>query len=1099
MRLLSLCVLPVLLLLYSTHAVLQRFPSCTGRLRVCQDGEQPTIEEVVNGTVRSSRVCSENKLERNTVILTGAGWWSSVYIMWIVQIILEEALQVPVQIENVHGGNTQLWEFDTQVLDVLDNRLYSWDALHAASSGSMDCSSGFRANYYADVPADLGASGCVENCYPCAHAMLEVWPNGQEAEFERYVSALKTVEFGGSLGMIGEFGWWATKTALDANPLLSTFRGLTQAQDTKVFKYAMSFGEYCNHTYAQWYWIVITMNPFAMNSSVPAHFCHYFFTYTMATEYGLIYQGASDSNFLDTRLQQLGKCAAAQVSEVFEFYDLCFRFWLTRVDLYEKLPLAEAELIRNGYGNHRFLFPGFFTEISSTQGGHAFGMLHSESCAGGTLMETPVRTTAWNGWSTMRFGEDGFYRFPAYDVDLISAHNLALKPFNTRTEVSQILEVSGRLRTENAPDSSPILISFYRPSSIFERHKHVLNEVWGGYSGEEFELSSVQLPDYDESCDTQRRNYSERCVIDINGSKWGGAQCGYKREILYKALASKLSAYSPEAYYVLRRVSFTRSQIEQILGQIDYSASYSHLTPPARSRQVICDWVTNNTNVWENWLPRTWNQVRCLGELWPGQIQLDPGTETSDFIECSGHGVCVATPALLENHPNAGTCECDQGYVGDDCSGLVDPTALNVGFGDLLFLCVAFCKVALLVACIYIIRFMKKHGPASPVFHTAQLLFVRVVVYSLMASSIGVFLWVGPTHPVVCMLRPVFVVVPYVTIMGAVFIKLVLKKFKRAMNEEETRKGVLLFVSIQTGLFLLWFVAAPPTAKEHRLSDRVWLSYYSCEYGINLAAFEALFFVFGLVLSMGNCYLAWDLRHRPSYFKEGIYLRHMCFSLSFVASLIMLLSKVFVSPLEVEKFVAIAYGTLVCEASVAATMLYPKWYTHRFTPELNNLKDGLYRPFTGGADAGLGDPDTDLYNRVLRKLKIPGVDLTNVAASLSKRLTKVTPEDAQAIGKRAIGKRTTAWKQRTPLNIFSSAYRAPAVLTELEERFRQKSTENERLKSVLEQHRIDPVTGEIEKDYMEVIQDLKTEHHQNVEGRCHRCLSKKFECGFRIS
>ena len=31
--------------------------------------------------------------------------------------------------------------------------------------------------------------------------------------------------------------------------------------------------------------------------------------------------------------------------------------------------------------------------------------------------------------------------------------------------------------------------------------------------------------------------------------------------------------------------------------------------------------------------------------------------------------------------PNAGKCECERGYAGDDCSGLIEPLMLNVRLG----------------------------------------------------------------------------------------------------------------------------------------------------------------------------------------------------------------------------------------------------------------------------------------------------------------------------------------------------------------------------------------------------------------------------------
>ena len=52
-------------------------------------------------------------------------------------------------------------------------------------------------------------------------ASLEVWPSGHGERIASYIEELGTVEHGGTLGPIGEIGWYVPKYAIDANPRFS--------------------------------------------------------------------------------------------------------------------------------------------------------------------------------------------------------------------------------------------------------------------------------------------------------------------------------------------------------------------------------------------------------------------------------------------------------------------------------------------------------------------------------------------------------------------------------------------------------------------------------------------------------------------------------------------------------------------------------------------------------------------------------------------------------------------------------------------------------------------------------------------------------------
>ena len=60
-------------------------------------------------------------------------------------------------------------------------------------------------------------------------ASLEVWPSGHGERIAEYIDNLGTVENGGSLGPVGEIGWYVPKYVVDANPALATWEGYKDA------------------------------------------------------------------------------------------------------------------------------------------------------------------------------------------------------------------------------------------------------------------------------------------------------------------------------------------------------------------------------------------------------------------------------------------------------------------------------------------------------------------------------------------------------------------------------------------------------------------------------------------------------------------------------------------------------------------------------------------------------------------------------------------------------------------------------------------------------------------------------------------------------
>ena len=1080
-------------------AVARVFQPCTGTLRVCKIGETPG----------RNRRCSENKLQRHTVYLTGAGWWTSVFNMWIAQIILEEQLQVPVEIANVHGGNTDFWKYDDRTLDVLDTRVYNWDAIHTATNQSMDCARGWIESNL-DVPSDLKSTSCTENCKPCAHAMLEVWPGGQEDTFAKYAFGEKTIEYGGALGLAAEHGWYATKHALESNALLATYRGLKDANATKTFQRPLKFGEYCLRRKKEWDWIVSSDDPFALRVEIPTHFCHYFFQYAMQQQHNEFYTDANAASYLQLRDEQIGKCASIDDSHCSlrtldnkpcDAYDgvACFRYkcsymnicpfyWVTQKRLGKAMPYAEGDLIRVGYENQQFLYRGAF-ETEADNNGSPVGFLMTSSChdsGGARNFMDFSKGKLWSKhdkkWSKDVFGEMGYSRWKNYDHDIIAENHLKIKPVNMPLDMLDVLETSGRLAQEDGfSKHSPILLSTSRPNSIFQRYKYRHDEEWGNFSGEPFKLAKLQLPSYESSCEATRRPYADRCSATYKHAN-GTSGCGYGPENAYKVFSTKLQSYAPEAYYFLKRFEIGLSNQEHILASIDFDSKHTNKFPSVRYRDVICEWVQNNTKVWREWLPDTAHRVRCLGEIGNPLVPLGPGEQR---VYCSGHGTCVASEA----YPNAGDCECDLGYQGDDCSGLVDPSLENLKFQSLSFQFIAVLSGITFIVSVVFLWIIYRNRKSSVVFQKGHPLFCFFLVFSVWLGVADIPLWVGPVTKWHCIFRPIFMVFPYSISMSAMFIKVFRRKLEKATNSEDIQQLVGVVTLLQISLFVVWFLFFPPDTLDIRLFPQVHLKLSTCQYGRTLAAFEALFFMFNVLMTLLVLKWSFEVRYKTTYFNEGADIR-ISISLIFLINVVGFVICHFISPLsepnEVGKFLCVSLSILLSAWTILYFLLWPKIFVHYYRKEINDKINGLYRP--------KGDPDLPLFEEF--KLMMPKSLLSSFKSlrsfRVSERYKVENPSRREGLQRRGkarpksspritpVGKKEGGDEKVSEVLSVSLSHRTSEMNLLIEKKYREAVKVNNQLIKICGEHKIDPETGEMEEDFTHALEILEEKQIEEI-------------------
>ena len=201
--------------------------SCTGRLRVCSPHEEAAGDH-------DRGICRRNFLNHPTIRVSPANWLSTLFNVWVVQILLAEQLQIPVQVVQYAGSDDhQFYEHAASGEIQLPSRAYNWDAIVRASA-DLSCA-GYPTN--PTTPAE-----------ECSHAMLELW-SGQDSMKRTHVSeygGTGKVAYGGALGALGRIGWYANNEVLDHTPEFASFRGLRDANLTAShFRRPLRFSEAC--------------------------------------------------------------------------------------------------------------------------------------------------------------------------------------------------------------------------------------------------------------------------------------------------------------------------------------------------------------------------------------------------------------------------------------------------------------------------------------------------------------------------------------------------------------------------------------------------------------------------------------------------------------------------------------------------------------------------------------------------------------------------------------------------------------------------------------------------------------------------------------
>jgi hypothetical protein len=156
-------------------------------------------------------------------------WESSIFLSWIIQILLGEILRVPVTIETSAPRSAGSASFYDETNGMVYAAVpYNCDALRRANALNADCTQANREN---------GTDAC-------AHILPEVW----SGQIDAYTAALQEgfIEAPEGNGMVGEFSFMIPQFLAEQDPSLTSWHGLRDRKKmASLFKRPTTWLEYC--------------------------------------------------------------------------------------------------------------------------------------------------------------------------------------------------------------------------------------------------------------------------------------------------------------------------------------------------------------------------------------------------------------------------------------------------------------------------------------------------------------------------------------------------------------------------------------------------------------------------------------------------------------------------------------------------------------------------------------------------------------------------------------------------------------------------------------------------------------------------------------
>lgn len=146
-----------------------------------------------------------------------------------------------------------------------------------------------------------------------------------------------------------------------------------------------------------------------------------------------------------------------------------------------------------------------------------------------------------------------------YDADIIKNLGLDLQVVQAGSEDAIKAAVDAAVSRQD-----PILFYFWTP--------HVIHA--------KYDLTRVKLPDYSDECAAKAAS--------------GGVDCDYPPDVLYKAIWKGLKDAAPEAYNMIKKMSYSEKDQVGMIGAVELDGK--SVDEAARA------WVDANEAVWSNWI-----------------------------------------------------------------------------------------------------------------------------------------------------------------------------------------------------------------------------------------------------------------------------------------------------------------------------------------------------------------------------------------------------------------------------------------------------------------------------------------------------------------
>ena len=193
--------------------------------------DSKVFENLMSGRVcnsddfaRNSTSCLENVLDYFEIRIHGANWESSIFVAWVMQIVLMEILKVPASV-GLNSGISGATSFYSPANGLeYSSTAYPWDALRRNVS-----------------------EGCHTTDEDCIDVMTEVW-NGQISKWTEMLQD-GIIDPADGNGQVGKLGWFVPGATAGQDPSLLSYYGLQGEENrhklAETFKRPTTWYEYC--------------------------------------------------------------------------------------------------------------------------------------------------------------------------------------------------------------------------------------------------------------------------------------------------------------------------------------------------------------------------------------------------------------------------------------------------------------------------------------------------------------------------------------------------------------------------------------------------------------------------------------------------------------------------------------------------------------------------------------------------------------------------------------------------------------------------------------------------------------------------------------